>query len=168
MMKALLSRLALAAAAVTMLALPVRAEDVLSVRTIGTDLARDLVDHTVKNCAAKGYQVSAVVVDRAGDVMAALRGNLASRQTMEIAQSKAGAVTLSGIDSGTLLKNRQDIRQELDHLNGVLVMRGGLPIVAGGHRVGAIGVSGAPGGDIDEACAKEAMDALADRIEFAD
>lgn len=167
MLKAFLARAALAGT-VALLALPVHAEDVLKVRTIGTDLARDLVDHAVKACADKGYQTSAVVVDRSGDVMAALRGDLANHYTMDIARSKAGAVTLAGIPSGTLLANRQDIRQELDHLDGVLVMRGGLPIVAGGHRVGAIGVSGAPGGDIDESCAKAALDALADRIEFAD
>ena len=48
-----------------------------------------------------------------------------------------------------------------------MMMDGGLPISVGGSRIGAVGVSGAPGGDIDEACAQAALDALFDRIEFA-
>lgn len=155
------------AAALGAVVLPAAAEDVLSVRTIGTDLARDIADGTLKACAERGYQTSAVVVDRGGNVVVAMRGDLAAPHTLEIAESKAGAVILSGIDSGTLRRNRDDIRPELNHLKGVLVMEGGLPIVAGGTRVGAVGVSGAPGGDIDAACAQDAIDALFDRIEFA-
>lgn len=166
-MKASVAGLAAAATVAAGLALPVQAEDVLDVRTIGTDLARDLADLTVKSCVERGYQASAVVVDRGGAVMAALRSDLAAPQTLEIAESKANLVILAGVDSGTIRKTREDIRQELNHLPRILVMEGGLPIVAGGTRVGAIGVSGAPGGDIDAACAQDAIDSLFDRIEFA-
>ena len=47
------------------------------------------------------------------------------------------------------------------------MMQGGLQISAGGFRLGAIGVSGAPGGDKDEACARKALEKIGDRLEFA-
>ena len=41
---------------------------------------------------------------------------------------------------------------------------GGLTIMAGGVAIGAIGVSGAPGGQIDEDCAREALAKVQDQI----
>ena len=60
-----------------------------------------------------------------------------------------------------------DIRQELNHIDGLIVMEGGVRIVSGGYNLGAIGVSGAPGGEKDEACAKKALEKLNERVEFA-
>ncbi len=153
--------------AVLLSAVPAAAEDVLTVKTIGMDLARDIANLSVKACVEKGYQASAVVVDRNGDIMAAIRSDLASRFTLEIAERKAKTVILSGADSGQIRASREDIRQELNHISSIIIMQGGVQIVAGGNRVGAVGVSGAPGGDIDEACARAAMEKLFDRIEFA-
>jgi len=70
-------------------------------------------------------------------------------------------------DSGALKKARPDIRQELNHIDGLIVMEGGIKIVSGGYNVGAVGVSGAPGGDKDAACANKALKKLNERIEFA-
>ena len=53
-------------------------------------------------------------------------------------------------------------------MDGIIIMQGALPIEIAGSRVGAIGVSGAPGGDKDEACAQQALDKLSDRLEFAE
>jgi uncharacterized protein GlcG (DUF336 family) len=142
------------------------AADVLDVKVIGTDLARDIADGAVKKCAEDGYAASAVVVDRNGDTMVAIRGDVASRFTLEIAAGKARAVILSGAASKELRASRGDIRPELNHLDGILVMDGGLPIDSGGFRIGAVGVSGAPTGAIDEACAQTAIDAVFDRIGF--
>lgn len=144
------------------------AADVLNVKTIGTDLARDIADGSVKACTEQGYQVGAVVVDRNGDIMVAIRSDLAPRFTLDIAAGKARAVILGGVRSTELRENRADLRMDLNHLDGVLIMGGALPIEAGGMRIGAVGVSGAPGADLDEACSQEALDALFDRIEFAD
>lgn len=143
-----------------------KAADVLDVKVIGSALARDLASIAVDKCFEKGYAASAVVVDRNGDTMAAIRGDFSSRFTLEIAAGKARAVTLSGVSSTEFRESRADIRADLNHLEGVLIMGGGLPIESGGGRIGAIGVSGAPGSDIDEACAQEAMDDLFDRIGF--
>lgn len=147
---------------------PGHAEDVLTVRNIGMELARDLADAAVMKCRDDGYQVSAVVVDRAGQERAALRDDLAAHFTLQIAREKANMVIMSGLPSGEFRKLRADIRPELNHVEGLLVMEGGVPIQVAGSRVGAIGVSGAPGGDKDEVCARAAIEALAERIEFAD
>ena len=62
--------------------------------------------------------------------------------------------------------NRQDIRPELNEVDGLLVMNGGVPITAEGAFLGAVGVSGAPSGLIDEECAQAGYDAVAERLEF--
>jgi len=146
----------------------VYATDSLTVKTIGMELARDIANESVIACRKKGYQVSAVVVDRNGLIQAALRDDLASRFTLQIAEEKANTAILSGIDSGELRKARNDIRPELNHMDGIIIMRGGVPIEIAGAKIGAIGVSGAPGGDKDELCAKQALDSLSDRIDFAE
>ncbi|MDH5327055.1 MAG: heme-binding protein [Gammaproteobacteria bacterium] len=144
------------------------AGDVVAVKTIGMELARDIANEAVMICRKKGYQVSAVVVDRNGLVRAALRDDLAPRFTLQIAEEKANATVMAGIGSGEFRKNRGDIRPELNHVDGVIMLAGALPISAGGYNIGAIGVSGAPGGDIDEDCAKKARAKFEERLEFAD
>ena len=109
------------------------AEDILSVRNIGMELARDIASETVLACRAQGYQVSAVVVDRNGIVRAALRDDLAARFTLQISEEKANIVIMSGIPSGEFRKSREDIRPELNHIDGLIVMEGGVPINAGGY-----------------------------------
>jgi len=151
-----------------LLASSAMAADSNTVRTIGMELARDLADQAVQACRKQGFQVSAVVVDRNGLLQAALRDDLASRFTLQIAEEKANSVILSGMNSGEFRNNREDIRPELNHMRGIIIMQGGLPVEIAGSRVGAIGVSGAPGGDLDERCAQQALEELAERIEFAD
>ena len=144
------------------------ANDSLTVRTISMELAKDIAHESIKACRKSGYNVSAVVVDRNGLVQAALRDDLASRFTLQIAEEKANSVILSGINSGDFRRARSDIQQELNHMDDLIVMEGALPIEIAGSKIGAIGVSGAPGGDKDELCAQQALEALAERIEFAE
>jgi uncharacterized protein GlcG (DUF336 family) len=147
---------------------PLYADDSLSVKTIGVELAKDLAFESIKACRKQGFQVSAVVVDRNGLVQAALRDDLATRFTLQIAEEKANTAIMSGINTGEFRKSREDIRPELNHINGIIIMQGGLPIEVAGSKIGAIGVSGAPGGYLDERCAQQALDALSERIEFAE
>ncbi len=142
--------------------------EIVSQQNIGMELARDLATEAIEVCRKKGYQVSAVVVDRSATLRAALRDDLASRFTLEIAERKANMVIMSGMKSGAFREARPDIRQELNHIDGLIVMAGAVPINAAGARVGAMGVSGAPGGDIDEDCAQQAVDKLMERLEFAE
>jgi len=143
------------------------AADVVSEKSIGMDLARDIANETILACREDGYHVSAVVVDRHGLLRAALRDDLAARFTLEIAERKANMTVMAWTDSGQFKETRADIRQELNHIDGLIVMDGGIKIVSGGYNLGAVGVSGAPGGDKDAACARKALKKLNERIEFA-
>ena len=143
------------------------ASDVINDKSIGMELARDIANEAVLACRKNGFHVSAVVVDRYGLMRAALRDDLASRFTLEIAERKANLTVMAWSDSGQFRKARPDIQQELNHINGIVVMEGGIKIVSGGYNLGAVGVSGAPGGDKDAACAKQAIEKLKERIEFA-
>ena len=157
-----LSALALLAATVT-----VQAADVLTERNIGMELARDIASEAIAACRADGYHVSAVVVDRHGLMRAALRDDLAARFTLEIAERKANMTVMAWTESGQFRSAREDIRQELNHIDGLIVMEGGVRIVSGGFNLGAVGVSGAPGGEKDATCAQRALEKLNERIEFA-
>lgn len=144
------------------------ANDSLMVKTITMELARDIADESIKACRKLGYQVSAVVVDRNGLVQVALRDDVATRFTLQIAEEKANSVIMSGINSGEFRQSRDDIRPELNHMNGIIIMQGALPIEIAGSMIAAVGVSGAPGGNLDERCAQQALDKLSERMEFAD
>ncbi|MEW6590704.1 MAG: heme-binding protein [Pseudomonadota bacterium] len=148
-------------------ALPAHAADVLPVKQISLELARDIAMASVEACRKDGYNVSAVVIDRAGNLQVALRDSLAARHTLEIAERKAGMAVMSGSDTGEFRSARADIRPELNHIGGLIVMDGALPIRAAGSLIGAVGVSGAPGGDKDRACAAAALDKVQERLEFA-
>jgi uncharacterized protein GlcG (DUF336 family) len=151
-----------------LLSAPVNAEDLVNVRQISAELASDLAWEAVRACRERGYQVSAVVVDRSASTQVVIRDTLAPRFTIQIAAEKANAVILSKVSSSEFRRNREDIRMEMNHVDGLLVLEGGLPVTASGSLVGAIGVSGAPGGDLDAECAMQAMEKIAERLEFAD
>jgi len=143
------------------------AADIVPVKQISLELAQTIAMKSVEACRKDGYNVSAVVLDRAGNIQVALRDTLAAPHTLEIAERKAGMSIMSGIASSEFRKARGDIRPEFNHMRGLIVMEGALPIRTAGSLIGAVGVSGAPGGDKDEACAAEALKAVEERLEFA-
>lgn len=144
------------------------AADVLTLKGMTMELARDIAQGAVEACREKGFQVSAVVVDRSAVPLVSMRDALASGFTTEIARRKANAVALSGVSSGQFAANRPDLAPVLNHLEGILMLRGGLPVRAAGSLLGAVGVSGAPGGDIDESYAQKGLDKVAERLEFSE
>ena len=144
------------------------AADFIDTRRMGMELAEDIARAAVLACREQGWQVSAVVVDRSAVPQAVLRDLNASRFTLQIAEEKANAVILSGVASSQFRSNREDIRPEMNQVDGILVLSGGLPIRAAGSLVGAVGVSGAPGGERDEVCAQKALESVAERLDFAD
>lgn len=143
------------------------AADIVTDKSIGMELARDLASEALIACRSDGYHVSTVVVDRFGLTRASLRDDLASRFTLEIAERKANLTIMSWTDTGQFRKSRPDIQQELNHIDGIIVLEGGLKITSAGYNIGAIGVSGAPGADKDAICARKALEKLNERIEFA-
>ena len=144
------------------------AADVITVRRMTMELAADIASAAVQSCRDAGYQSTAVVVDRTGVVQIIMRDTLANRFTLRAAEDKANAVILSGVDSSEFRANRQDIRPEINQIEGVLMMEGGVAIRAAGSIIGAVGVSGAPGGDKDEVCARAGLESVQDRLDFVD
>ena len=147
---------------------PVLAEDVVPSRLMGLDLARDVAQGAIDACRKDGYQVSVVVVDRSGRVQVVMRDVFSNEQFTSLAEGKAQAVVMSGGSSAALRENRPDMVSELNLLPGVFVLRGGLPIQVAGSTIGAVGVSGAPGGDKDESCAQRGIDVVQERLDFAE
>ena len=107
-----------------------------------------------------------MVVDRGANTQVVMRDTLAARFTIQIAEEKANAVVMGGVSTKDFLENRADIRAEMNHVDGMIMLEGGLPITAAGANLGAVGVSGAPGGDIDAGCAQAGLDAVAERLMF--
>lgn len=143
------------------------AGDVVKIERMSLELATEVAKRSVEACRAQGYWVSAVVVDRSANVQVVMRDTYASRFTMEIAEQKANAVIMSGTDSSTFVKNRADIRNELNNIDGLIMMSGALAVKSGDVMLGAVGVSGAPGGDLDAACAAKALKSLEERLAFS-
>jgi uncharacterized protein GlcG (DUF336 family) len=144
------------------------AGDVINVKLMTLELARDIAQGAIDACREDGYQVSVVVADRSGRTQVVLRDVFANQYLTQLALGKANAVILSATSSAALRKNRADIADELNLLDDVLVLDGGLPIQVAGSLIGAVGVSGAPGGDKDAACAQRGIDAVQERLDFAD
>ncbi|HLJ64089.1 MAG TPA: heme-binding protein [Stellaceae bacterium] len=148
-----------------------RANDLLITHRLPAALALEAVSEAVNDCARKGYAVTAVVVDSDGVRQASLRGDRAGVHTADSAYGKAyTAVSLapiSHLDSSaeaakTFLAN--PAAASLQHVPNILLLGGGLTILAGDEVIGAIGVGGAPGGMLDEACARTALDKIRPRI----
>ena len=151
------------------LAMPVvRATDIVNVKLMTLDLAVDIAQGAIDTCREDGYQISVVVVDRSGRTQVVMRDVFANQYMTQLAQAKANAVVLSNTSSSALRKNRADIAAELNLLDELLVLDGGLPVTVAGSMIGAVGVSGAPGGDKDEACAQRGIDGVQERLDFAD
>jgi uncharacterized protein GlcG (DUF336 family) len=140
---------------------------VVKIERMSLELATEVAKRSVEACRAQGYWVSAVVVDRSANVQVVMRDTYAARFTMQIAEEKANAVIMGGTDSATLVSNRADIRNELNNIDGLIMMRGGLAVKSGDVLLGAVGVSGAPGGDLDAACAAKALKSLEERLAFS-
>ncbi len=149
------------------LSLQPSADDTVATRLMTLPLAVDIARAAVDACAKSGYQVSAVVVDRSGAPQVVMRDVYASRFTTDIAERKANAVVLSGVSSSEFRSNRADIVAEMNEVAGVLVMPGAVPVRAAGSLLGAVGVSGAPGGDKDEVCARAGVESVQERLDFA-
>jgi uncharacterized protein GlcG (DUF336 family) len=119
----------------------------------------------VESCAAKDYAVSAVVVDRDGDTIVAIRGDNAAPHTMENARRKAYTAMTFKVPTTEYAKRFTDnnpvVRQQVT-LPGVIAIPGGLPIKAGHEVVGGVGASGSPG--VDEPCVQAGLDAAADQL----
>ena len=145
---------------------PTAANTVRTERNISLALANEIAGATVAACSANGYAVAATVVDRAGGVRAVQRADNAGPHTLAASQQKA--FTSASAKNTTLAM--QDASQKnpaaanLVYIPGFLLLGGGVPIRVGTEVIGAVGVGGAPGGNLDEQCAMTALEKVKDQL----
>ena len=122
----------------------------------------------LKKCRDSGYQAAVAVVDRMGVTQVFLRDRFAGPHTVDMAQAKAWTAASFRTSTTELAQGTQPGSPQAAIRNrpGVAAVGGGLMIEAGGSLVGAIGVSGAPGGKEDEMCAAAGVAAIREDIEL--
>jgi uncharacterized protein GlcG (DUF336 family) len=131
----------------------------LSHKDISLAMATTMAMTAIETCKGQGYNVSVNVVGREGQVILALRNELAGPATMENSMKKAYTARTLRIPSGKFAENvKGNPTAGALFLTNIVAAQGALPIVVGDDTIGAIGVSGAPGGDKDEVCAKAGID----------
>jgi uncharacterized protein GlcG (DUF336 family) len=148
---------------------PARASQALvTVKQLSPEIAYKAARAALENCRAKGYSVGVAVVDRAGVAQVFLRDRFAGAHTVRTAINK-GWTSASFRQSTLALAAETQAGKPMSgirELPRVIAAGGGLPIEASGAVVGAIGVSGAPGGEADQACAQAGIDAILADIEL--
>jgi uncharacterized protein GlcG (DUF336 family) len=145
------------------LAAPADAQ-LLNRKDLSYAMAKTIAEVAVENCKARGYGVSAVVVNRAGETIVALRDDAAGPHTMENARRKAYTANTFRMTTEDFVKRMatEPVRREQTTLPNVIAIPGGVPIKVGNEVIGGIGVSGSPG--VDEPCVQAGLDKVADQL----
>jgi len=150
---------------------PVIAQDseaLVTVKQMTTEVALKAAQAALADCRKRGFQVAVAVTDRFGNVQALLRDRFAGAHTVRVAKGKAWTAASFKIPTTELAKATVAGTEAsgIRHVPGVVTVGGGLPVQAAGSLVGAIGVSGAPGGSSDDDCAQAGIDAIDDDLNF--
>ena len=146
------------------LASPVSAQ-LLNEKSLSAAMAMTIAQTALEACTKQGYHVSVHVLGRNGETLVAVRGDGAPPHTMENSQRKAYTTRTFRIPSGEFVQRVKDNpTMGAVHLSGIIAAQGALPIKVGDEVIGAVGVSGAPGGEKDEACSKAGLDKVADQL----
>ncbi len=140
----------------------------VSFKQLSLDTALNLAHATLKDCRAKDYQVAVAVVDRMGNLQVNLRDQLAGAHTTETAFRKAWTAVNFRTSSMKMSKLTKagETQWGIRFLDKSLMVGGGLIVEVAGSIVAGIGVSGAPGGKLDENCAKVGIESIIDQLEF--
>src|SRR6201997_4610119 len=159
-----LSKCLVAIGAICWSTLPANAQ-LLTQKSLSAGMAMTIAETALETCTKQGYNVSVHVLGHNGEVLVAVRGDGAPPHTMENSQRKAYTSRTFGIPSGEFVQRVKDNPTTgAVHLTGIIAAQGALPIKAGDEVIGAVGVSGAPGGEKDEACSKAGIDKVADQL----
>ncbi len=128
------------------------------------DVAETIAREAMAQCRANGYKVTVTVVDGANILKAFLRDDGAGMATVEVGRMKANSVMAFGRPSGPPPNLPPGTPVPAPVLPGTINAMGGVPIKVGNQLIGAVSVSGAPGGDKDAACANAALAKVADKL----
>jgi uncharacterized protein GlcG (DUF336 family) len=126
-------------------------------------MADKAVHAALEACKKDGYRVSVSVVDRAGVLRAMGRGDGAGSHTVDSSRKKAytaASIRRPTTELADLITKVPTLQELRDMNHEILILGGGLPIDIAGEVVGGIGVGGAPGAHLDDACAQEGLDAI--------
>jgi uncharacterized protein GlcG (DUF336 family) len=137
----------------------------LTHKDLSSTMALTIAQTAMTTCVGNGYHVSVTVLGRSGEVIVQLRGDEANPHTFENSLRKAYTSRTFRVPSGEIAKRfKDDPSYFAVRLNNVIPAQGALPIKVGEDVIGSVGVSGAPGGEKDEACAKAGIDKVADSL----
>ena len=143
------------------------ADDVLNTHRLSAALAGEAVIAAVSSCASQGYAETVVLVDADGVRQALVRGDRAGSHSLDSANDKAYTAASFKADTSALVERAKTapgfaaLFTQIPHL---VLFGGGLVIKLNDEVVGAIGAAGAPGGNLDEACARAGLDKIRDRL----
>ena len=158
------------AVALTLVAAPGHADEdaLFTTENLTPDTALKAARAALEKCRDEGYQVAVVVTDRNGLPQVMIRDRYAGAHTPDTARRKAwtAASFRSGTSELVSVTAAGTTLSGIRHVEDAIMLGGGLLIDAGGSTVGAIGVSGAPGGDLDDLCAQAGIDAIEEDILF--
>ena len=162
-MKKLLTILAIAAS-------PAAAEDAyVDFQTLTPELALKMAQQAMVSCEERGYQVGVTVVDRFGQPQAYLKTRYAGLHVYDTSRRKAWTAVSFRTSTSALAEQTKagSDASAIRLLDNALPLGGGLVVYsAEGSIVAGIGVSGAPGPELDEVCAQDGIDAIEDDIAF--
>jgi len=144
------------------------AQATFTVKVLTPETALKAARAALERCRASGYQVTVAVTDRMGVVQVLLRDRFAGPHTTDMATAKAYTAASFRSNTTELAEATQPGRPSSGIRNrpGVAAVGGGMMIESGGSLLGAIGVSGAPGGKEDDACAAAGIAAIRDELEL--
>jgi uncharacterized protein GlcG (DUF336 family) len=153
-----------AAAALIVTGFPASAQGLPTQKVLTIDVAQTIAQEAMATCRANGYKVTVTVVDGANVLKAFLRDDGASMATVEVGRMKANSVMSFGRPSGPPANLPPGTPAPPPVLPGTINAMGGVPIKVGDQLIGAVSVSGAPGGDKDAACANAALQKVAGKL----
>jgi uncharacterized protein GlcG (DUF336 family) len=135
---------------------------VLTQRDVSLRIALTIAETALAQC---GINTSVAVVDRAGRLRVFLQGDNANPHNIELARRKAYTARTFRQPSSAWAKRTETINTGQRMLADVIPLGGGMPINVGEETIGAVGLSGAPGGqEQEEACAKAGIAKVADQL----
>lgn len=143
-------------------------EATVSHKVLSPDMALELARASLEACRSRGFQVAVAIVDRFGQPQVMLRDRFAGPHTPSTATGKAWTAVSFRSNTTDLIPLSQPAQPQagLRDLPNVVLLGGGIMIDSGGSLLGAVGVSGGPGGAEDDACARAGIEAVRDRLEL--
>lgn len=141
------------------------AQGIVMQRNLSLAMAKTIAEGALAECKSKGYNTSAAVVDRAGQVLVIMRDEQATAQTAEMARRKAYTARMFRITTMEFQKRTagDPAREAQRDLVDILALSGGVPIQVGNDTIGAVGSAGSTL-EVDDACSKAGIAKVADLL----